>query len=150
MTPSPLSASETIATLLQVPCAALCYRKTPSVAFALLASFIANVAYVNGIVQGESIRWISALVGLAGTYEFGRGAERTKHRKPVSIPDALRKVDAGAWIGLVALASMGVDGLGLILYREFGVWVVPEMTDCILCLLIAIGVRGEDLRCLDE
>jgi hypothetical protein len=126
-----------------VPCAALCYRKTPSVAFALLASFIANVAYANGIVQGESIRWVSALVGLAGAYEFGRGSERTKQRKPVSIPDALRKVDAGTWIGLVALASMGVDGLGLILYREFGVWAVPEMTTCILCLLMLLGVRGK-------
>ena len=145
MTPSPLSTSELIATLLLVPSAALCYRKVPSIAFALLASFGANLAYANGIVQGESIRWVSALVGLAGAYEFGRGAERTKHRIPVSIPDALRKVDAATWIGLVVFASMGVDGVGAIAFRLSGAWVVPEMTIGILLLVVLLGMCGMEV-----
>lgn len=146
MTPSSLSPVESIAIALLLPCAALCLRKAPSVAFALLASFGANLAYANGIAEAEAIRWVSALVGLAGAVEFGRGAERTKHRKPVSIPDVLRKVDGGTWIGLATLASMGVDGLGLILFRRYDVWVVPEMTIGILVLLGLFGAIGKGVE----
>lgn len=86
---------------------------------------MANLAYANGIVQAESVRWISALVGLAGAVEFGRGTMRTERRKPVSIPDAFRKVDGNAW-------------------RAFDVWIVPEATIGILLLVIAIGLFGKE------
>lgn len=128
--------------------AACCARKTPTIALILLVDFIANLAYLHGIVEGEYIRWISALVGLAGAIEFGRGVERTKRRVPVSIPDALRKVDAAAWIGLVLLASMGVDGFGMIVWRAFEVWIVPETTIGILLLVFVLGLFGkESERC---
>lgn len=139
---SSLSLPESVAIALFVPSAILCYRKAPSIAVALFASFWANIVYATGIASGESIRWVSALVGFVGAYEFGRGVERMKHRKPVSIPDALRKVDGGTWIGLGALASMGIDGVGLILYRTFDVWVVPEMTIGILVLMGLVGAIG--------
>lgn len=105
---------------------------------------MANLAYANGIVRSESIRWVSALVGLVGVVEFGRGTMHTERRKPVSIPDALRKVDGNAWIGLVLLASMGVDGFGMLVWRAFDVWIVPEATIGILLLVIAIGLFGKE------
>ena len=120
------------------------YRKAPFPALALSVAFLANLAYANGIVQSESIRWVSAFVGMVGAVEFGRGAERVKMRKPVSIPDAIRKVDGSAWIGLVLLASMGVDGFGLIAFRVTGIWIVPEMTIGILSLVVVLGVAGKD------
>ena len=120
------------------------YRKAPVLALALSVAWLANLAYANGIVQSESIRWVSAFVGMVGAVEFGRGVERMKLRKSVSIPDALRKVDGAAWIGLVLLASMGVDGFGLIAFRLTGIWIVPEMTIGILSLVVVLGVAGKD------
>lgn len=143
MTPSELAAF-----LLLLPSALLSHPKAPIVSLALALAFIANLAYANGTLTDESIRWISALVGLAGAVEFGRGVERVKVRMPVSIPAALSGVDGGAWIGCVAMASMGVDGFGMIAFREFGVWIVPEMTIGILCLVVLLGLFGkEDERC---
>jgi len=124
--------------------AASCYRTAPFPAFALFVVFIANLAYANGVVQSESIRSVSALVGLVGAVEFGRGVERMKRRNPVSIPDSLRKVDASAWIGLVLLASMGVDGFGMIVFRLTDVWIVPETTIGILLSVIALGLFGKE------
>ncbi len=119
-------------------------RKAPSVSFALFLAFIANVGYANGIAEGEIVRWISALVGAGGAVEFGRGVERMKLRMPVSIPDALRKVDVGGWIGLVVLGSMGVDGFGMIVFRKIGIWIVPEATIGILILVVLLGLFGKD------
>lgn len=140
-----MTTSEFVAFLLLPVGFASTFRKAPLPAIALLVAWAANCAYAKGIVQGESIRWISALVGACGAIEFGRGIERMKHRKPVSIPDALRKVDAAAWIGLSLLASMGVDGYGMIAWRLFGVWIVPEVTIGILLLVIALGLFGKEI-----
>lgn len=136
--------SEIVAVALLPFAFAFSTHKAPIVSIALALAFIANLAYANGTLAGESIRWVSALVGLAGAVEFGRGVERVKARKPVSIPDALRKVDGGTWIGCVAMASMGVDGFGMIAFREFGVWIVPEMTIGILYLVVLLGVFGKE------
>lgn len=119
--------------------------KIPLSSCALFLAFVANLFYTLRIVPSESVRWVSAFVGLAGAVEFGRGVERTKRRMPVSIPDALRKVDAAAWIGLVLLASMGVDGFGTIAFRLTGVWIVPEATIGILCLVIGLGLFGKEI-----
>ena len=124
--------------------AVVVFRKAPLPAFSLFIAWAANLAYAKGIVQSESVRWVSALVGLVGAIEFGRGTMRTERRMPVSIPDALRKVDGGAWIGLALLASMGVDGFGMFVWKAFGVWIVPEATIGILLLVIAIGLFGKD------
>lgn len=135
---------ESLSLVLIAVSAASCYRKAPFPAFALFIAFIANLTYANGVVQSESIRSVSALVGLVGAVEFGRGVERMKRRNPVSIPDSLRKVDASAWIGLVLLASMGVDGFGMIVFRLTDVWIVPETTIGILLSVIALGLFGKE------
>jgi hypothetical protein len=135
---------ESLSLVLIAVSAASCCRTAPFPAFALFVVFIANLAYANGVVQSESIRSVSALVGLVGAVEFGRGVERMKRRNPVSIPDSLRKVDASAWIGLVLLASMGVDGFGMIVFRLTDVWIVPETTIGILLSVIALGLFGKE------
>jgi hypothetical protein len=134
--------SEAIAIALLMPATVLSVNKAPLVSLSLALSFLANQAYVNGIVQAESLRWVSTVTGLAGAVEFGRGVERVFARKPESIPAALRSVDVGTWIGLVVLASMAVDGLGWIIERKLGVWVVPEMTIGILILVCLLGIFG--------
>jgi hypothetical protein len=142
VTPS-LTPVESIAIAIQVPSALVSYQKAPLVSLAFLLSFTANVAYTNGIATDESIRWISAIVGLAGAFEFGRGVERLR-RVRVSIPDVLRAVDGGTWIGVVVLASMGVDGFGMLVYRWTEIWAVPEMTIGILILVVLIGLFGKE------
>lgn len=124
--------------------ALLSRRKAPLHSLALSLAFLANVQYAIGVETTEFVRWVSALVGLAGAMEFGRGTMRTERRKPVSIPDALRKVDGNTWTGLVLLASMGVDGFGMLVWRAFDVWIVPETTIGILLLVIAIGLFGKE------
>lgn len=141
-----MTKTESLSLLLLAVSATISYLKAPFPAFALLVAFCANVAYATGIVRDESIRWVSAFVGLVGAIEFGRGSERTQHRKPVSIPDALRKVDGATWIGLALLASMGVDGFGMIVWRSVGVWIVPEMTIGILLLVVVLGLFGKDIE----
>jgi hypothetical protein len=126
--------------------AACCVWKTPTIALVLLVDFIVNLAYLRGIFGGEWVRWISALMGLAGAIEFGKGVERTKRRVPVSIPDALRKVDVATWIGLALLASMGVDGFGMIVFRLTDMWIVPETTIGILLLVAGLGLLGRRSR----
>jgi hypothetical protein len=138
--------SEVIAIALLMPATVLSATKAPLVSLAFVLTFTANLAYANGIVQEESLRWISTVTGLAGAVEFGRGVERVLVTKPESIPSALRKIDAGAWMGLVVLASMAVDGLGWIVERKLGVWVVPEMTIGILILVCGIGVFGREVE----
>jgi hypothetical protein len=138
--------SELVAIALLLVASATSRTKSPLCSLALLCAFIANLAYANGIACSESIRWISALVGLAGAVEFGMGVERTKRRMPVSIPDAIRKVDAAAWIGVVLLASMGVDGFGMIVFRMFDVWIVPEATIGILVLVVLLGLFGKEIE----
>lgn len=135
---------ESLSLVLIAVSAASCYRTAPFPAFVLFVAFIANLTYANGVVQSESIRSVSALVGLVGAVEFGRGVERMKRRNPVSIPDSLRKVDAAAWIGLVLLASMGVDGFGMIVFRLTDVWIVPETAIGILLSVIALGLFGKE------
>lgn len=135
---------ESLSLVLIAVSAAFCYRTAPFPAFALFVAFIANLAYANGVVRSESIRSVSALVGLVGAVEFGRGVERMKRRNPVSIPDSFRKVDASAWIGLVLLASMGVDGFAMIVFRLTNVWIVPEATIGILLSVIALGLCGKE------
>lgn len=150
---------ESLSLVLIAVSAASCYRKAPFPAFALFVAFIANLVYLlygfnpdvdpNETIRlisnpNEAIRFVSALVGLVGAVEFGRGVERMKRRNPVSIPDSLRKVDASAWIGLVLLASMGVDGFGMIVFRLTDVWIVPEATIGILLSVIALGLFGKE------
>lgn len=141
-----MTITELVAVALLLVVSATIRSKTPLSSFALLLAFVANVFYSVGIETTEAVRWISALVGLAGAVEFGRGVERTKRRIPVSIPDALRKVDAAAWIGLVLLASMGVDGFGTIAFRLTGMWIVPEATIGILCLVVGLGLFGKEIE----
>lgn len=148
--------SEHVAIVLLPIAAVLSLRKAPLPSSALLLAFIANLGYLHetehptervaimGMPIAEFIRWISALVGACGAYEFGKGVERMKRRRPVSIPDALRKVNAAAWIGLVLLASMGVDGFGMIAFRAFDVWIVPEATIGILLSVALLGIFGKD------
>lgn len=136
--------SEYLSLLLLAIAVATSFRKAPIPAFALFVAWTTNLVYSKGIVADESIRWVSTVVGACGAFEFGRGVERMKRRMPVSIPDALRKVDAAAWIGLVLLASMGVDGFGMIVWRLCGVWMVPEATIGILCLVVGLGLFGKD------
>lgn len=136
--------AEYLAIVLLLASASICSKKAPIASLAFLIAWIANLAYAKNIVASESIRWVSALVGLAGAVEFGRGVERTRLRLPVSIPDALRKVDGGAWIGCIAMASMGVDGFGMVAWRMFDVWIVPEATVIILVTICAIGLFGKE------
>ena len=136
--------SESLSLTLLAIAATLSYRKAPFSAFALFVAFLANLAYTNGVVRDESIRWVSAFVGMVGSIEFGRGAERMKRRNPGSIRDALRKVDGATWIGLVLLSSMGVDGFGMIVFRSTEVWIVPEATIGILLLVVLLGLFGKD------
>jgi hypothetical protein len=136
---------ELVAIALLLVASATSRSKTPFCSLALLCTFVANLLYARDETT-EHVRWISALVGLAGAVEFGMGVERTKRRKPVSIPDALRKVDAAAWIGVVLLASMGVDGFGMIVFRMFDVWIVPEATIGILVLVVGLGLFGKEIE----
>jgi len=129
--------------------AASCYHKAPFSAFALFVAFIANLFYLlhgfkPDVDPNEAVRLVSVFVGFVGAIEFGRGTERALRRNPVSIPDSLRKVDASAWIGLVLLASMGVDGFGMIVFRLTDVWIVPETTIGILLSVIALGLFGKE------
>jgi hypothetical protein len=137
---------ELVAIVLLLVASATSRSKTPLGSLALLCAFVANVHYARGIQTSEFVRWISAFVGLAGAVEFGMGVERTKRRKPVSIPDALRKVDSAAWIGVVLLASMGVDGFGMIVWRICEVWIVPEATIGILVLVVLLGLFGKEIE----
>ena len=139
-----MTLSELIATALLLLAFASTFRKAPIPSLSLLLAFIANVAYANGIVRDESIRWVSTVVGACGSIEFGRGVELMKRRKTGSIRDALRSIDGASWIGLVLLASMGVDGFGMIVFRLTDVWIVPEATIGILCLVVVIGLFGKD------
>lgn len=139
-----MTTSESLSLALLAVAAILSYRKAPFSAFALLVAFIANLAYAKGIVADESIRWVSAFVGMVGAIEFGRGVERMKRRKTGSIRDALRSIEGASWIGLVLLASMGVDGFGMIVFRLTEVWIVPEATIGILCLVIGLGLFGKE------
>ena len=139
-----MTTSESLSLFLLSLAVPFSYRKATLPALALFVAFFANLAYANGIVQGESIRWVSAFVGACGSIEFGRGAERMKRRKTGSIRDALRSIDGASWIGLVLLASMGVDGFGMIVWRLAEVWIVPEATIGILCLVIGIGIFGKE------
>ena len=134
-----MTIAEILALVLMVPSAFLSFRKAPTVSLALLIAFTANLAYANGIAAEEWIRWVSALVGAAGAFEFGRGAERLRANR-VSIPGILKAVDGGTWIGLAAFASMAVDGFGMFVFRLFDVWIVPEVTIGILVLIGLIGV----------
>jgi hypothetical protein len=136
--------SEYIAVALLVLAAVSVHRKSPLVAISLLVAWAANAAYDKGIVTNESIRWVSTVVGACGAFEFGRGVERMKHQKTGSIRDALRSIDGASWIGLVLLASMGVDGFGMIVFRLTEVWIVPEATIGILVLVVGIGLFGKE------
>lgn len=141
--------AESLSFALLAVSAASCYRKAPFSAFALFVAFIANLFYLLrgfgfAVDPNEAIRLVSVFVGLVGAIEFGRGTERVLRRNPVSIPDSLRKVDASAWIGLVLLASMGVDGFGIIVFRLTDVWIVPETTIGILLSVIVLGLFGKE------
>ncbi len=139
-----MTISESLSVGLLIVAAIRCYGKAPLPALALSLAWLANLAYLHGVESVETLRWISTLTGFVGAIEFGRGVERTKRRIPVSIPDALRKVDGKTWTGLLLLASMGVDGFGMIVFRMFDVWIVPEATIGILCLVILAGTFGKE------
>ena len=141
--------AESLSLVLLAVSAVSCCRRAPFPAFALLVAFIANLFYLLrgfsfDVDPNEAVRLVSVFVGLVGAIEFGRGTERTLRHNPVSIPDSLRKVDASAWIGLVLLASMGVDGFGMIVFRLTDVWIVPETTIGILLSVIALGLFGKE------
>ena len=142
---------ESLSLALLAVSAASSYRKAPFPAFALFVAFIANLAYLlrgfrPDIDPNEAIRLVSVFVGLVGAVEFGMGTERALRRNPVSIPDSFRKVDAPAWIGLALLASMGVDGFGMIVFRSTDAWIVPEATIGILLSVIALGLFGKEME----
>jgi arginine exporter protein ArgO len=141
--------SEYLSIGLLIVAAIRCYGKAPLSAFVLSIAWFANLAYVfhgfkPDIDPNEALRLISTITGLVGAIEFGRGVERTMRRIPVSIPDAMRKVDARTWIGLLLLASMGVDGFGMIVWKRLEIWIVPEATIGILCLVILAGTFGKE------
>lgn len=75
-----------------------------------------------------------------------RPGSRTAQIAKASIDIANYPIDGATWIGLVLLASMGVDGFGMIVFRAFDVWIVPEATIGILCLVVLLGIFGKDLN----
>lgn len=139
-----MTSSESLSLALLFVSCACTRRRAPLSSFALFLAFIANVAYLNDIVASESVRWISTLTGLVGASEFGMGVERMKRFRAVSIPETIRRIDARTWIGLSLLASMGVDGFGMIVWRMFDVWIVPEATIGILVSIALLGLFGRE------
>ena len=104
-----------------LPAAVFAWRWSRAVSMALGVAFAAAAVYLAA--PWEPLRWVSALVGLVGIEEAGRGAA------------ALRRGGEGgrrALLGLLCFCSMAGDGAAHLLHRAGWPWVF-DLAQIIVC-----------------
>jgi len=156
-----------VAVFASLVAAVLTWSVSRLVSTALALACVASVVYA--FAPWEPLRWVSALVGLAGAVEMGwrahwrsmpgpwiplSGLGRLWLRKPASLHAiqvepawwakrwALGRVDA---IALLCFASMVGDMAAMLVWRRLGEWVMP-VSQIVVCLAICVIARWPKRR----
>lgn len=113
------------------------WRWSKRIGGAMLLAFLASLAFL--VHPAEPLRWVSALVGLAGVVEAGSAASAAV-RAAKTPREAFAAMERRGWLGLLCFASMASDGVAMLSWRLQVVWPMPYTQIGWSLLLIAVGV----------
>lgn len=149
-----------------LPIAILTWRHSRLISSAVSITLLSTCAYAvlaraypeaHAAGAFEAQRWASAIVGLAGAVEMGRGGRHVA-RARVAIRRAEQRMRLPShkwrlviplprafWLGLLCLASMVGDGAAMLVWKALGEWVMP-VAQIAVCLAICVIARWPERR----
>lgn len=133
--------------------ALFCWRVSRPAAGALLVAFTVSLAWL--LTHLEPLRWVSAVVGLVGAWEFGyRAQKRFVYVRGLLNRGYWPELDEikarGLWgkrdhVALLLFASMVGDGAAYCAWIRLDEWVMP-VAQIVVCVAIAAIARWPEGR----